>query len=407
MKRAISLLLALAAATGICTAAFAAQGDAQEADQGPPTTRAHLGQNGLNLLEGELILVTNAANPEIILPEALLTPGTEYTFQLYKSNAQSANTNPASADIIPVTEAMLGGGKLKLSGKSGTSGISSAKIDRKGSGPNATYQVVIDTRESWGTSLTDTEYRIQISGQDLNVAGAQLLTEGNVTFKVGYNQVDDALIDSFVEGDVVTISNEAPVITKEQFETLAKSNNYKAVQFESAEGLWAYEGRVSGMGDTNFTYSQEVIPAVVNQFEKQDFGFVTFGAGVNFPTNGELRINVSEYSTDYGTMYAYLYRNNKLTPISTTYDSDADELVFRTNYLGSFLITNRQITDTSMVEPSPSPGNEEGNGTQEPGEEPSINPDNPSTGGAGAINLAVVGGISGLFMAACLRRKKK
>jgi len=210
-------------------------------------------------------------------------------------------------------------------------------------------------------------------------------------------------VDSYGEGDTVTISNDTPIWTKKQIERLVEANNYKAITLEHEDGSWTYEGRMNGMGDTNFYTTQDVIPSIMNKYD-QDFKFLILPAGVTFPTNGEMRIDVSDVSVDWDRVYTYLYRNGKLTRINTTYDSQDDMIVFRTNYLGAFVMTPVEITDTTVLEqptevspaPSPAPGTGVG-GTN-----------NPNTGIPAGMNLIVgLGSLSLLTAGTVILRKRK
>jgi len=442
MKRVVSLLLALATAICVSAPAFAATDDyginrtangttandvitfnedgsinygttangtdnnvGSRALLSDPLTRVSYGTSGnaITLTANEIVIVEDNNTNAIIMPETHLDPGTEYKFKVYYVNT-AGGTNISAVDaqnhITPILDSMMAGGKFRLRAVKGSSVISTAKVEKRGSGNSATYRLTITTKENWSTKETDVEYTLAVTNQG---AGGVPFAQGNMTFKVGYGRFTDEEIDSFAEGDIITISNDFPVILKKQFETLAKNYNYKAIQFESEDGIWSYLGRVSGMGDTNFTYSRDVVPAIVTKFEDQEFEFLTFGAGVNFPTNGEMRIDVSDFSDEFNTMYTYLYRDGKLTPISTTYDSGADELVFRTNYLGSFVITNEQITDTTIIN--------QGNQTvpEEPAEEvPNVtNPENPNTGASSSMNTAVALALTSIAAAAMVGRKRK
>jgi hypothetical protein len=165
--------------------------------------------------------------------------------------------------------------------------------------------------------------------------------------------MDDNLLDVGEEGTII-IENEAPVIMKDQFTEIAKSANYKNIYIESEEeGSWSFKGKVAGMKDTNFYYDFDPDTDLLNKFPDQEFKFLTFRGGVNFPTNGEMRIDVSDVSDVFDTLYPYLYRDGKLTSINGTDDAGTSQLVFRTNHLGKFIITNKKITDSSMLPDEP------------------------------------------------------
>lgn len=411
MKKVLSLLVAFATAIGVSATAFAAQDDLDN-DTGlesynsydntlrfADTADVTYGTSGVvSLAAGQIVLVTDATTPALVMPNAHLDPGKDYRFRIYKSDVTQTET-VGNLQLSPVTDDMLGGGKFRLRGRTGTGVISSAKIVKRGTGTTATYRLDITTRQNWGVKLTDVEYLISVTG-GTNAA----ITEGAPTFSVGYRQVPDEDIDAVGEDGILTISNDYPVVKKAQFTELARNANYKAITFDSDDGLWTYIGRVSGMGDTNFYHTRDVIEPIATKLETMNIEYLTFGAGVNFPTHGEMRINAADFTDTFDTfsrVYAYLYRDGKLTRINATYDSGADEIVFRTNYLGSFIITEREITDTTIVD---------NNVTENPEipatETPIVNNENPSTGASAGMNVAVALGIVSLAALSFTSRKK-
>jgi len=372
--------------------------------------------------EDEITSVPIATN-ELFLVDAdgrlagvnnVLTPDTEYTFKIYRytgtgftntgttpptetESEQLKGSDLKNAGVTPVTY-----GKLRLRTIKGSSMISSAKIEKKGSGDAATYRLVVTTRGTSGTKLTDVQYRIDATG----LADPTRILESTHDFRVGYRTISDDMTD-IGEGGTITIDNEAPVITKSQFSDIAKSSNYRNIWIEAEDGGWRYYGRVSGMGDTNFAYTYDAIPSVMNALEEHDFKFLTFRSGVTFPTNGEMRIDVSDISSDFETIYTYLYRNGKLTQINTTYDPTNDEIFFRTNYLGSFIMTDRAITNAAILNPDEELENEIENETIPEIENENNNNYNPGMGVDATMNMAIALGMASLAVAGIVIRKKK
>lgn len=392
MKKAMALLVALAAIFAINGGAFAAVGT--EFARGMEWANDHTDSNPrINVEKNQLVLGYSAnGGYNVVLPETFLQPGNEYTYQLLRVDETNTSAAPNDVKVTVVNDNVLGNAKLRIRTVKGSGNVVTAKIDKKGTGANAVYNFKIETKETYGTKVNDLEYNIVVSGQ---AAGAtDRLLDANIMFQTGYRAMLDEDIDYYSEGDTVTISDERPVITKDQFESLAKNFNYKPVEFTGEEGDWIFSGRVSGMSDTNFLTDYDVVPDIINAFPDQDYKFLTFNAGVSFPTNGEMRIDVSDIREDAtgAKLYTYLYRNGTLTPITTTYDSTSDEIVFRTNYLGAFVVTTSEITD---LEEGETP--DEGNGGDESGE-------NPPTGAASAMGVAALGIAS---LAAGLVRKNR
>jgi LPXTG-motif cell wall-anchored protein len=403
MKKAISLLLVLIVTLSISVVGFAAT-DIPATYGGPtlfaatvtppasPSTTATY-----TIPKGELFLVNSN---KIRGTESELRPNESYTFDIYyAANAISGKTEDEILKATPplaskLTKADIGAGTVKLRTVKGSSAVSSAKVKTSGSGTAQTYRLEIDTRANYGVKTIDLEYTLNV----INTDTANTFAESTHTFTVGFNTVSDAEVD-VGEGGTITISNEAPVILKDQFSDMAKSANYKNVIFEADDGNWSFTGKVAGMKDTNFTFNYDPDTDLLNKFPENDFKFLNFPAGVNFPTTGEMRIDVSDVTDSFRTMYAYLYRDGKLTQINGTYNSATDELVFRTNYLGKFIITDIAITDTSLIPEENVP--EENIIENRPGT------NNPATGAANSANAFVALGLIALASAAAVSTKRK
>lgn len=409
MKKVISLLSAFAVACTMGVATFAA-------DDTPGTVRYSsravevtpfvnvIGQSGEISVGPRELFVVDATSKVVGGVYNKLDPDTEYNFRIYYNDSNAAIEgndvsvlgNPAAKELTGV---IINKGTVQLRTVKGSSNIQSAKIKTIGRGDAARYELQITTRASFGTKMNEVEYTLDVSG---SASPAGTFQRSSHTFEVGYESIDD--LDTDVgENGIITISNDAPVITKEQFADIAKSANYKNVTFEGDDGGWRFTGRVSGMPDSNFYYTYDVIPEIVNKFPEQDYKFLNFRAGVTFPTNGEMRIDVSDINDDFSKMYAYLYRNGKLTRVNTTYDSGASEVVFKTNYLGSFLITDTEITDTTIVAEEPDEGDEDEGVHGESGGPGS----NPSTGASSAMDIAMTLGLVSLVTAGAISRKRK
>jgi hypothetical protein len=424
MKKALASLIALATVCSMATIALADTDSGVDivADNALATYLEYDSTTGnITANQGDLVLV--AADKRLVLPDAELKPGTEYKFDIYYALDQVTGYNN-STDIdttkfAKLTGAEMDGAKIKLRVRTTktSSSVASIKINTRGSGNNTTYQVVIATREEYGVKQNEVSYNIVFSGGtptfvttlpppelpegETYAEESANLTAGSASFLVGWKAISQDLIDNYGEEDILTIDSERPVIKKDQFTTLAQNANYRPVILEGQSGEWAYEGRVSGMSAANFYTTHEAVPAVVNAMaDNQDFKFFTFSAGVTFPTNGELRLDVSDISDDFDTIYTYLYRDGILTPIATSYDSSMDQIYFRTNYLGAFLMTDREITNEDLL------GNTD-NGTDiaEPEPEPeNHNTQNPGTGAAdGTLALLGLASVAGAFVS----RKKK
>lgn len=384
-----------------------------------------IGVNELFLVERSTGIIVGVYNH--------LIPDKEYTFRVYYNNTGDVITVPAKNPRLsaittttpPATEENtdgvqylsatapaeltgtdLNGGTVRLRTKKGSNYISGARVKTTGRGGSTVYDVVITTRAQYGTSMNDVEYILSVSGYSAPTTGTALtFEESQHSFEVGWPTIRDE--DTQVgEDGVIVISNDAPVITKDQFADISRSANYKNVSFEGEDAGWAFTGRTSGMASSNLYYTYDVVPEIINKFPDQDYKFLSFKGGVTFPSNGEMRIDVSDLDRDYNTtIYTYLYRNGKLTRVNTTYNSDDDEIVFRTNYLGTFMMTNVEITDTSIIAEdnvTTTPPKEE----EEEDRLPS-GTENPATGASSMLDIGVTLGLVTLVAAGAVSRKKK
>lgn len=416
MKKALSLLVAGVLAASLNIAVFAADDipGTAPSDAAPaagsgatPSTRIALegADDEIVVGIGELFLVDETDKVVGGIYNSL-EPDTEYTFRVYYNNsgAEIRQANNAGSAVIAagteLTGQTLNGGTIRLRTLKGSSSIQSARIKTTGRGDTARYDLVLNTRNTFGTKITEVEYSLAVTGTKTS---PNPFNESSHIFEVGYQKLSDEETD-IGEGGYITIANDRPVITKEQFVDIAKSVNYKTVNFEGEDGGWTFVGRVSGMGDSNFYYTYDVVPELINKFPDQEYKFLNFRAGVTFPASGEMRIDVSDVSEEFGTLYTYLYRNGKLTQINSTYDSGANEIVFRTNYLGSFVITDKKITDTSIIVDN---NDEEEEEPDEDKDDEDTGSGNPNTGASNAMNIAVTLGLVSLVAAGAVSRKRK
>jgi len=378
-----------------------------------------INENQVSIGAGEIFLVREGG---IVLPEYRLTPNREYIFDIYFNSTNApvtftlTNAGGATPDtlaghtaLVRLTDEHLSGpvgtdytGRLRLRSGRGSTMFSRTDLRTRGTGPSRTYQLLLETRANYTTRLTDVTFTMLTSGNLPTVsAGAANPQLSVIELVVGWRRMSDDEVDTYAEGDTVTLTNDYPVIMRRQIERLVRNHNYRPIHLAFEDGSWEYTGRMSGMADTNFFTTQDVIPPLMNRFD-QDFKFLSLPGGATFPTNGEMRIDVSDVSGDWDRIYTYLYRNGTLTPISTTYDSMDDMIYFRTNFLGSFVMTDVEITDRNLLV---QPGQPEITEPEEPGY-PNLH--NPPMGVAGFNNLFLsLGTLSLLGAGAALIRRRK
>ncbi|MCL2578844.1 MAG: hypothetical protein FWE32_02315 [Oscillospiraceae bacterium] len=420
-------------------------------------------ENQVSIGAGEIFLVSDGM---VVRPEANLLPNSEYNFDIYYNPTGApilqsvASGSSLNAALVPLTEAVISGapatpgtplipavpgvrppgwvldpgvnedvwetppvaeipavparestltnGRLRVRAGRGTSNISNATLRTRPNAGTRRFQLELTTRETYTTRMNEVTITLSTTGElplPVSPATAQPV-ESTAAFDVGWPRMTRDEIDSYTEGDTVTLSNNYPVIMRAEMERLVRNHNFRPIHLAFDDGSWEFTGRMSGMGDTNFYTTQEVVPALVNRLD-QDFKFLSLPAGVTFPANGEMKIDVSDVSGDWNRIYTYLYRNGTLTPISTNYDSMDDMITFRTNFLGSFIMTDVEITDMNLV----SGENNNNNNVEEPEPEgpnhPNVN--NPATGVAMGVSslLTGLGTISLLGAGALVTRRRK
>jgi len=351
----------------------------------------------LSIGENEMFYVwarnsPNNVYPEgsVLLPGTVLRPGEDYRFHIYVATVDAgpvpAGTLIAASGATRVTRAMLNGGNMRVRTVRGSSAIAAASIREVGSGEGRTYQLDLRVRESYGTRLADVEYAVEIVG-GTNAAPVR----SSVAFQIGFPRMTDRDIEMYSEGDIVVVFNDRPVITRDQFNDLARAFNFRNVTFENEDASWTFTTRVSGMSDANFYNTHQIVPSVAIDNPDADFKFWNFHGGVRAPANGELRLDVSDISGHFERMYVYISQGGALTPIAAVHDRETDEIVFRTNYLGTFVVADMPLTST--VAPPAEPNLPYQPGTPQP---PGGGTNNPPTGAGSAMGLLTLLGIAGI-----------
>ena len=368
-----------------------------------------IGQFDLELVSGQLTInanemfyvwerghnVVGASQGDVLIPGTILTPGHIYRFDIHYATADrtASPSDFLTADTAPVTRASLLGGNLRVRNVRGSSSVATATLREVGSGDTRTYRLEVDVKEAYGTRLTDLEYAMEVVG------GTSDLLRSGVAFRAGFQRMTDAEVELYSEGDVFVVYNDRPVILKDQFNELARNYNYRNVTIENDDATWTFTTRVSGMVDTNFYNTQGIVPNIIMDYPDTDFKFFNFHGGVRAPANGELRLNVSDISGDFERMYVYLTQGGALTPINAVHDRESDEIVFRTNYLGTFVISNEELPATALEPGTDLP--------YQPGAPTAPSTNNPATGAGSAMSILALIGTAGIAGAGLTFRRRK
>ena len=163
-------------------------------------------------------LVFHSDEDGTVLGEDLLEPGREYRFPAYvEFGGQRAK--------VAVSDELLKDYKFNYT-RVTASGVKTFKIEeRKG-----VYYLVIETKDTTPTKPVDVKYNVKLVRKSNNIS----VFSQEVKFSYGYDESNDDYINDLDKGDIVEIDNNRPVITKEQFNKIAKLNDYKNVTLAGA-----------------------------------------------------------------------------------------------------------------------------------------------------------------------------
>lgn len=325
----------------------------------------------------------------------LLIPGREYLFPLLLT--VDGTTNPANATNLK-------GYKLAVKQVAGNTSVASAKITEK----DSQKYLSIQPKASYEGKSYDVRFVLELS-KDGTVQWSDELN-----FVVGYPKVSDAAVDAVANDNRLQVSSAAPVVTEEQFETIYNLIKNEPVVFYN--GDWEYEVRVPYQETTNFYNNTSRDPVVVKNFPNQDLYFFNFPAQPKFADVGTLTLDVSGYVEQLGEKL-YLYRNinNKIMLQKAEYDPNEQTLTLKTNQLGNYILTNKEIPHGILISdyvPGNNTSNNTGNntgsntGSSGSGNGGSTGADNPSTGAGQVAGLATAGVVLALGALALLKKSR-
>ena len=167
---------------------------------------------------------------------------------------------------------------------------------------------------------------------------------------------------------------------------------------------WEYSVRVNGMKDTNMVSNSDEIDEITEKYENNDFKFVSFPAGPEFRSTGTLSIDVSSEMDSYeGKFFVYRYLSGKLIKMDTTLNVDEEVLSLKTKQLGRFVITNKAITGTTVVENNGSTSNG-GNANEDSSNNGTET--NPDTGAENFVGIALAMALVSAAGIAVARKRK-
>jgi len=324
-------------------------------------------------------LVFHSDEDGTVLGEDLLEPGREYRFPAYvEFGGQRAK--------VAVSDELLKDYKFNYT-RVTASGVKTFKIEeRKG-----VYYLIIETKDTTPTKPIDVKYNVKLVRKSNNIS---VFTQ-EVKFSYGYDESNDDYINDLDKGDIVEIDNNRPVITKEQFNKIAKLNDYKNVTLAGAG--WQFTVNVTDETTKNMVFTNAGVKEIMAKYPDQDFKFFRFGGKPSFNSTGKVALDVSDIVDDYKNLNLYRYANGRVYQLNASYNAADETLEFRTNKLDTFFVTDKAIKDGTVIDENiVSDGN-------------SVNTDknNPGTGAGDLINAAVMAGIASLAAAGAIAANKK
>ncbi len=328
-------------------------------------------------------LVFHSDEDGTVLGEDLLEPGREYRFPAYvEFGGQRAK--------VAVSDELLKDYKFNYT-RVTASGVKTFKIEeRKG-----VYYLIIETKDTTPTKPVDVKYNVKLVRKSNNIS----VFSQEVKFSYGYDESNDDYINDLDKGDIVEIDNNRPVITKEQFNKIAKLNDYKNVTLAGAG--WQFTVNVTDETTKNMVFTNAGVKEIMAKYPDQDFKFFRFGGKPSFNSTGKVALDVSDIVDDYENLNLYRYANGRVYQLNASYNAADETLEFRTNKLDTFFVTDRSIKDGTIIDENVVSGGSNADSN--------VNTDknNPGTGAGDMINAAVMAGIASLAAAGAIAANKK
>ena len=400
MKKAIAMLLAVSSMMSMSVAAFAedlsdesssssivssseTSSDESSSDVSSDSSSEDTSSDDSSSSEDETpavepsAFVFKADDEGNLLSETILEPGKEYRFPAYVE---------VGGKQVAISDELLKDYKFTYTRVS-ASGVKTFKIEEyKGN-----YYLFVEVKDTTPAKPVDVKYNVKLVRKSNNLS----VFSQEVKFSYGYDESNDDYINDLDKGDIVEIDNNRPVITKEQFNKIAKLNDYKNVTLAGAG--WQFTVNVTDETTKNMVFTNAGVKEIMAKYPDQDFKFFRFGGKPSFNSTGKVALDVSDIVDDYENLNLYRYANGRVYKLNASYNAADETLEFRTNKLDTFFVTDKAIKDGTVIDENiVSDGN-------------SVNTDknNPGTGAGDLINAAVMAGIASLAAAGAIAANKK
>lgn len=259
-------------------------------------------------------------------------------------------------------------------------------FDDEGNNPTNVWMVQMKTKDI--AAVKDYDMVLHVEGKD--AAGNKYVGDLTLIVKdtgiIDENDINKARID----GDFEVATQGRYVVSAEAFKAIKSGETF----------AFPYSGYTLNVGTgisnaLNFRASTEKIDKLVEKYGADKIlGFLDFKDKNDLPVEIGVEMECTEYSSTHTTNKAYVYRieGDKLVLVTDNakYDAARDVVTFKTNKLGSLVISAAPLTDSaSTTTPTTTTTtNNSGNaGTT------TSNKNNPGTGANDLIGLAVAGAV--------------
>lgn len=325
-------------------------------------------------------------NEGAVLGTTILEPGVEYKFPVSLGYGDKS---------FAMTDEMIKDFKFTYS-KLSSNGVKTFEIkEYKGA-----YYLYIEVKETTPLKPVDVKYNVKLVRKSDNMA----VFAQEVKFQYGFDEANGDYINGLDKGDAVEIDNNNPVITANQFDKIAKVNDYKNVTIQGPS--WSFTVNVTDETTKNLVSNNAGIKEILSKLPDQEFKFFNFAGKPVFNSTGRVALDVDDIVDEFEKLYAYRYANGKLYRLNTTLNSEENTLEFRTNTLDTFVVTDKLIKDGFHVSDDVKGDTVENENNSSSGSQDDEGKKNPSTG-ASDVGSAVAAALASLAAAGFAIGKKR
>lgn len=199
--------------------------------------------------------------------------------------------------------------------------------------------VYLKLETSAGNNLDTITNTIGISYKNANQVNLAIAPQ----IKIGYQQVSQSEIDALEKLDYVSVSANAPLISKAQFQQIADINQDHPSTF--AGNNWRYEVTLTNMSKSDLSHDQYPNIELVRDFPESNMVFYNFTGNPDFTNTGTLILDVASIENANNEYYLYRSAYGNLYPLKYTLDAGNMEILFPTTKLTHYVISDTPLTE--------------------------------------------------------------